>query len=208
MNPKKPCCPPPQISAGATGFVRGVIPQKLSDLENDLDFVTEEELEKLLNGGGSSDNPLLVNLSKGLNDEQIDQVKKNLKINDDFVAETLDYNSINWETGINGDVVKKEDYITFTSEGVEVGEGITITSVKFDINEVNKNITFKGNWGGSEQTSTLAWSRKDEEKGYRVNNLNNLYLWLAIDEGHSTLTLYLSDEMDTQKREEKGTFTK
>ena len=96
MNPQnKNCgCNNRKIGTGAVSMARGVIPQKVSDLENDLNFVSLENIEEIL-GGGSSDNPLLVNLSYGLTDEQKDLVKTNLNITN-FRAEPIASENIDW----------------------------------------------------------------------------------------------------------------
>lgn len=198
------------VGLAATPFTRGVIPQKLSDLENDLGYVTLKELADLL-GGEGSDNPLLLNLTEGLTADQIAQIKINLRIFD-FKAETKEISDDDWSSGYVDDP-NTPNWVEFKNEeGVSITEAIggemLIKSITFDLNKFNKQVTFMGDWSGGEQTAKLNWKERDEVNGYRIEGLNGLCFWIGLNVEQTVLTLYLSDAANTNKREEKGTFTK
>lgn len=78
-------------------YSRGVIPSKVSDLENDIPFVSLEQLLGLL---GISEVPsegtrLLVLLSQDLTSEEQVQIKNNLGISE-FTAEYVASADIPW----------------------------------------------------------------------------------------------------------------
>lgn len=89
-------CPGPGLDLNAKIYARGVIPNKLSELENDVPYVSEEELYKVLGiQKGESTEPLLLSLAESLDADQKAQLKTTLGITD-FVAEAVPSGSIPW----------------------------------------------------------------------------------------------------------------
>ena len=201
--------PEDAMGLGAKRYTRGIILNRVSDLENDLGFITLEELNNLL-GGGTSDNPLLVNLTQSLTADQIAQVKLNLRIFE-FAAEEVKLEADSWKNGYVDDPTSPNWVVYKNEEGLNISQaigGMVLNSITFDQNKFNKQVTFSGTWSGGEQTARINWKERDEINGYRIEGLNGLCFWIAFNVDNSILTLYLSDAYETNKREELGTFTK
>lgn len=90
-------CPNPGLNFHADVFTRGVIPTKLSELENDVPYLALDALYEILGVSGSGeDTPMLITMISALTGAQLTEFKSILGTITDIELEAVATADIPW----------------------------------------------------------------------------------------------------------------
>lgn len=90
------------LDLGAKRYTQGVIPEKVSDLENDLNYTTVDEVTEMISSGFGLTGEFFINFLKGLTASELKQIEDILdkyeesENDQDHTIESVNSDDINW----------------------------------------------------------------------------------------------------------------